>query len=110
MTPISIPMTNPAADLPIEAGKRVNQTLIDMEGQTKVVLVALDAGVEVAPHAVPYEAGVLLLSGALEVSLDGVWHPVRPGQYAKVPIQVRHSVRALEPSHFLVVHARGVTA
>jgi quercetin dioxygenase-like cupin family protein len=104
----------PVADLtdllPFEQGRRTTQTLVDLPGQTKLVLAALDGGAEVTPHAVPYEAGVLLLSGALEVMLGEAWHPAKPGQYLPVPIGVRHAVRALEPSHFLVVHARGLTA
>lgn len=106
----TFPVTDLNAFLPFEKGKRANQTLFDLQGQTKVVFVALDAGVEVPPHAAPYEAGVLVLSGALEVMLNDTWHPGKPGQYLTVPINVRHSVRAIEPSHFLVVHARGITA
>ena len=106
----NFPITDLATFLPFDPGKRVNQALVDLPTQTKVVLAALDGGVEVAPHAVPYEAGVLVLTGALEVLVDNSWHPARPGQYLPVPIGVRHAVRALEPSHFLVVHARSRTA
>ncbi len=106
----TLPISELSAFLPFEPGKRVNQALVDLPGQTKVVLVALDASTEVAPHAVPYQAGVLVLSGALEVMLGETWHPAGPGQYLPIPAGVRHAVRALEPSHFMVVHARGLTA
>ncbi len=106
----TLPVSDLMTSLPIEEGKRANQVLFDLPGQTKVVLVAVDGGVEVPPHAVPYEAGVLVLGGALEVMLGETWYPAKPGQYLTVPINVRHSVRALEPSHFLVFHARGITA
>lgn len=105
-----LPIVDLAAFLPFETGKRTNQALMDLPAQTKLVLVALDGGAEVAPHAVPYEAGVLVLSGAIEVMLGDTWHPGRPGQYLPVPATVRHAVRASAPSHFLVVHARGLPA
>ena len=104
------PITDLPTLLPFEAGKRTNQVLVDLPSQSKLVLVALDGGVEVAPHAVPYAAGVLVLSGAVEVLLGETWHPAGPGQYVPVPVQTRHALRASEPSHVLVVHARGVTA
>lgn len=107
---LNFPVTDPAALPLIEKDKRVNQVLFDLPGQTKIVLVAIDGGVEVPPHAVPYEAGVLVLAGALEVLLGETWHAAKPGHYLTVPVNVRHSVRALEPSHFLVFHARGVVA
>lgn len=106
----TFPIADLAAFLPFEKGKRTNQTLMDLPAQTKVVLAALDGGAEVAPHAVPYQAGVLVLSGALEVMLGETWHSAKPGQYLPVPVGVRHAVRALEPSHFMVVHARSLTA
>jgi quercetin dioxygenase-like cupin family protein len=106
----TFPIVDLVPFLPFEKGKRTTQTLVDLPAQTKLVLAALDGGAEIPPHAVPYEAGVLVLSGALEVMLGDAWHPARPGQYLPVPIGVRHAVRALEPSHFLVVHARGITA
>jgi quercetin dioxygenase-like cupin family protein len=103
------PILDLSSFLPFEKGKRTTLTLVDLPAQTKLVLAALDGGAEIAPHAVPYEAGVLVLSGALEVMLGDTWHPAKPGQYLPVPIGVRHAVRALESSHFLVVHARGIT-
>ena len=106
----SLPINDLLEFLPFEKGKRANQALVDLPGQTKLVLVALDGGAEVPPHEVSYQAGVLVLSGALEVMLGSAWSPARPGQYLPIPAGTRHAVRALEPSHFVVVHARGLTA
>lgn len=106
----TFPIADLPAFLPFEAGKRATHTLLDLQGATKVVLAALDGGAEVAPHAVPYPAWVLVLSGALEVLLGEAWHPARPGEFLPVPAGLRHAVRAQEPSHFLVVHARGLAA
>ncbi|MBI3132667.1 MAG: hypothetical protein HYZ13_15235 [Acidobacteria bacterium] len=108
---INLPITALDRLLPVPEGKRANQPLIDLApDQTKVVLLALDGGVEVPPHAVAYEAGVQLLAGSIEVLLGETWHRLRPGQYLAVPRTVRHAVRALAPSHALVIHARGLTA
>ena len=104
----NFPITDLSAFLPFEKDKRTNQSLFDLPDGTKLVLVALDAGATVPPHAVPYEAGVLVLSGSMEVMLGEAWHPAKPGQYLSVPINVQHSLRALEPSHFLVLHARSL--
>jgi quercetin dioxygenase-like cupin family protein len=104
------PITDLPSFLPVAPGKRTIQTLLDLPGQTKVVLAALDGGAEVPAHTVPYPAGVLVLSGALEVMREETWHPVKPGQYFSLPSGVRHAVRASEPSHFMVVHARGLEA
>lgn len=106
----AFPITDLAAFLPFEPGRRANQSLFDLPGQSKLVLVAMDGGSEVAPHAVPYQAGVLVLSGALDVLLGDTWHPAKPGQFLSIPVNVRHAVRALAPSHFIVVHARELTA
>lgn len=105
-----LPITDLPAFLPFEKGKRTTSTLLDLPGQSKLVLAALDGGADIAAHQVPYQAGVLALSGAFEVMLDETWHALRPGQFLAIPAGCRHALRASEPSHFIVVHARGLSA
>lgn len=106
----TLPITDLATFLPFERGKRTNQVLLDLPDGTKAVLAALDGGAEVAPHTVPYPAGVLVLAGAIEVMLGSNWQPARPGQYVPIPAGTLHAVRASAPSHCLVVHAKSLGA
>jgi len=105
---IQLPITSLEDLLPIQPNQRSVLPLLDLPGQAKAVLASLDAGVEVAPHPMPREATLLLLSGAIEFQIDATWHSLRPGDFLRIPGDAMHAVRALQPSRFIVLqsHAR----
>ena len=60
-------------------------------------------GARIHEHFHPEEEVYEVLKGALELSIDGVSHVVRPGLVAIVPSGVRHSVRAITNGRVIVV-------
>ncbi|WP_329561510.1 cupin domain-containing protein [Kitasatospora sp. NBC_01266] len=57
-------------------------------------LAIVQPGERIGEHYHPYsEEFVFVVSGALEVDLDGVAHPLRPDQGLMIPREVRHRFR-----------------
>lgn len=76
------------------------------ERRPRTVRLQLDAGERVPPHTHPGTNVVLhLLSGRLELSLDGEIHDVREGQLVRCSGDREISPHALEPSTAVVVLA-----
>ena len=61
------------------------------------------AGASVHEHHHPEEEVYTVISGELELSIDGVTHLARPGLVAIVPANVRHSVKALTDGRVIIV-------
>jgi quercetin dioxygenase-like cupin family protein len=93
--------------LPMPEKERAMLPLIDVKDDTKLVLVALPAGLDIAPHKAPYPASVQLLTGRIEALKGKTWIPVVPGERVVFDQDELHSVKALEPSYLLVTHMRG---
>lgn len=102
---VHLPITSLDGLLPIQPGQRTVLPLLDLPGQAKVVLASLDAGVEVPPHPMPWEATILLVSGAIEFQIDEAWHSLHPGDFLRIPGSAMHTVRATEPSRFIVLQS-----
>lgn len=60
-------------------------------------------GASIHEHFHPQEEIYHVLSGELEMTIDGEACVARPGQAAIVPGNARHSVRALSDGHVLIV-------
>lgn len=57
-------------------------------------LAIIQPGERIAEHYHPYsEEFVYVVSGSLEVDLDGVSHPLRPDHGLLIPVDVRHRFR-----------------
>jgi len=71
-----------------------------------VTLFAFDAGQELSEHTAPLDALVLVLEGALTLTIGGT--PVRatPGTIVRMPASVPHAVYALEPTRMLLIMLR----
>jgi quercetin dioxygenase-like cupin family protein len=71
-----------------------------------VTLFAFDAGQGLTEHASPFEALVLVLEGALTLTIGG--SPVRatPGTIIRMPANVPHGVEAAEAARMLLVMLR----
>jgi quercetin dioxygenase-like cupin family protein len=62
-----------------------------------------DQGASIHEHFHPEEEVYEVVDGALEITIDGTMHTVRPGLVAIVPPNVRHSVKALTAGRVIVV-------
>lgn len=71
-----------------------------------VTLFAFDAGQGLTEHTSPFEALVLVLEGALTLTIGGT--PVRavPGTIVRMPANVSHALDAPEPARMLLVMLR----
>lgn len=96
--------------LPMPEGQKTSLPLLDVKNETKLVLVAIPGGTEIAAHQVPYPATVLLLNGSIEVMRGEAWTPMAPGETIAIASELRHAIRATEASYFIVAHLRGLGA
>ena len=78
-----------------------SRTLLKTHGG-KAVLFAFDAGQELTEHTNPNHALLHVLTGSLQLTLDGRPETLRPGSLLHMPPQLPHAVRAEEPSTFLL--------
>ena len=71
-----------------------------------LTLFAFDAGQGLTEHTSPFEALVMVLEGALTLTIGGT--PVRatPGTVVRMPANVPHGVDATEPARMLLVMLR----
>src|SRR5215217_7373134 len=63
-----------------------------------ITLFAFDVGGELSEHTVPFDALVLTLSGALDLTIGGAAVQTAPQTIVLLPANVPHAVRATEPS------------
>ncbi len=75
-----------------------------------VTLFAFDRGQELSEHTAPFDALVLVLEGAIALTIGG--EPVRatPGSIVRMPASVPHAVEALEASRMLLIMLRETPA
>jgi len=75
-------------------------------GGGNLTLFAFDRGQGLSEHTSPFEAFVMVLSGALELRIGGAAVPATPGTIVRMPADVPHAVDAVEPSQMLLVMLR----
>lgn len=96
-----------AEALPVSPGATASRPLIDLPGDLKLVLFAMDAGQEISAHSAPFPATVQCIHGQLEVMVDGAWSTLNPGERLDLPKGLPHGVKAAEASHWLLTMLRG---
>lgn len=71
-----------------------------------VTLFAFDSGQGLTEHTSPFDALVMVLEGALTLTIGG--KPVRatPGTLVRMPADVPHGLDALEPARMLLIMLR----
>ena len=72
-----------------------------------LTLFAFDAGQGLTEHTSPFDALVLVLAGALTLSVAGEPVEATPGTIVRLPANVPHAVEAREPAKMLLVMLRG---
>jgi quercetin dioxygenase-like cupin family protein len=71
-----------------------------------ITLFAFDADEELSEHTAPFDALVLTLSGALVLTIGGREVQTAPQTMVRMPANVPHALRALEPSRMLLIMLR----
>ncbi len=71
-----------------------------------VTLFAFDAGQSLTEHTSPFEAFVLVLAGALTLTIGGTPVHAAPGTIVRLPATVPHAVEATEPTRMLLIMIR----
>ena len=71
-----------------------------------VTLFAFDAEQSLTEHTSPYDAMVLVLTGALVLTIGGVALRAEAGSIVRLPANVPHAVDAPEPSRMLLILIR----
>jgi len=71
-----------------------------------LTLFAFDAGQELAEHTAPFDALVMVLEGALHLTIGGTRVHATPGTIVRMPAGVAHAVEAPEPARMLLLMLR----
>ena len=71
-----------------------------------VTLFAFDAGESLSEHTAPFDALVLVLEGALELTIAGQHVQALPGTIVRMPADVPHAVDASQASRMLLIMLR----
>jgi quercetin dioxygenase-like cupin family protein len=93
-------------DLIAPTTRGIASRVLAKAGGGSVTLFAFDAGEGLSEHSTPFDALVLVLEGALTLTIGGT--PVRatPGTVVRMPAQVPHAVQADEASRMLLLMLR----
>ena len=89
---------------PTEHG--IASRVLTKQGGGNVTLFAIDVGQGLTEHTSPFEAFVIVLEGALTLTVGRVSCEALPGQIVRLPAGVPHSVEAREASRMLLVMLR----
>ena len=68
-----------------------------------VTLFAFDAGQELTEHTSPCEALVVVLDGALDLTINGTRVRATPDTVVRMPANVPHGLEAPEPTRMLLI-------
>ena len=109
---MSTPNALPSAEaLPIEslitptAGGIASRALARTPGGN-LTLFAFDAGQELSEHTAPFDALVMVLTGAVDLTIGGTRVHATPGTIVRMPGSVSHAVEAPEPAQMLLLMLR----
>jgi quercetin dioxygenase-like cupin family protein len=71
-----------------------------------VTLFAFDAGQELEEHTTPFDALVIVLDGAITLTIGGTAVSATPGTIVRMPAGVAHAVQAPGASRMLLIMLR----
>jgi quercetin dioxygenase-like cupin family protein len=105
MPPAQLPAAQP---LPLDAlvtptPHGIASRILGKAAGGNMTLFAFDEGQGLTEHSSPFDAFVLVLDGALTLTIGG--NPVRatPGTVVRMPADVPHALDALEPCRMLLI-------
>jgi quercetin dioxygenase-like cupin family protein len=114
---MSAPKGNPAKLEPAKAanlakavgyskGGVVSRTLAGNKAGT-ITLFSFDAGQGLSTHSAPFDAFVLVVEGAVQLTIGGKKVTARAGEAVVMPANVPHAVKALGKFKMLLVMLKG---
>ena len=86
-------------------GAIVSRTLAESAGGT-MTLFAFDADQSLSEHSAPFDAAVQVLDGCAELTIDGKAVQLAAGQFAIMPANVPHAVKAVSRFKMLLTMLR----
>lgn len=107
MTPPFHVEPDPAAFIEVPAAGILSRTM-HHDDDVKVVVFGFAAGEELSEHTASRPALIQVLSGELELTLDGQTIRADAGSWAHMSAGLRHAVRAVSPSVMLLTLVRAV--
>jgi quercetin dioxygenase-like cupin family protein len=104
-------MIAPAEALPLNAlvtwtGGGIASRILAKTGGGNLTLFAFDAGQGLTEHTSPFDAFVLVLEGALTLTVGGTPVQAAPGTIVRLPATVPHALEAAQPTRMLLVMLR----
>ncbi|MBP7779507.1 MAG: cupin domain-containing protein [Acidobacteria bacterium] len=100
------PLESLIASIPGGIASRV----LAKSGGGSVTLFAFDEGQGLSEHTSPFDALVVVLTGALGVTIGGAPLEAGSGSIVRLPAGVPHDVDAREPTRMLLVMLKETTA
>jgi quercetin dioxygenase-like cupin family protein len=88
----------------------ISSRILAKAGGGSVTLFAFDAGQGLTEHTSPFDALVLVLEGALTLTIGGTHVSATPGTIVRMPANVPHGLEAPAPARMLLVMLRDVPA
>jgi len=93
-------------DLVTPTDRGIASRVLAKNGGGSVTLFAFDRDEELREHTAPFDALVVVLDGALTLTIGGRPVIAAPGTITRMPANIPHAVLATEPSRMLLVMLR----
>ena len=94
------------ADLLLPAERGIASRVLARNGGGSVTLFAFDGGEGLAEHTTPFDALVLILDGALTLTIGGRAVSATAGTIVRLPANVPHAVDATVAARMLLIMLR----
>ena len=94
------------ADLITPTKSGIGSRVLAKTGGGNVTLFAFDAGEGLSEHTAPFDALVIVLDGALNLTIGGQAVAAVPGSIVRMPADVPHAVDASVASRMLLIMLR----
>jgi len=94
------------ADLITPTQGGIASRVLAKTGGGNVTLFAFDAGEGLSEHTAPFDALVIVLDGALELTIGGQAVAASPGSIVRMPANIPHAVDATAASRMLLIMLR----
>ena len=93
-------------DLITPTDRGIASRVLAKNGGGSVTLFAFDRDEELSEHTAPFDALVVVLDGALTLTIGGKPVTAAAGTITRMPAHIPHAVLATEPSRMLLVMLR----
>jgi quercetin dioxygenase-like cupin family protein len=96
----------PLASMVATAEQGISSRILCKTTGGNVTLFAFDVEQVLTEHTSPFEALVMVLDGALILTIGGTAVRATPGAIVRMPAGVPHAVEAVEPARMLLIMLR----